>query len=226
MRVLPILLILICSGAAAESASELLPLLSDDDFEIREAATERMGNLPGEYLPILKTLSAEAPDPETRCRLRRVIRLVWERKVFAQTRRYLLLHGTAGFQYEFYYAIDIDPNGGFRSGTALKVTSVDADALKQLLTIGDIVSLIDGHSVDSFAGGEPRYGFFAPGTRHVLTVQHQVLYADEAKPIGLGVTTRTSIVEVNATQRDPALVDHDAEQELLRAEWYEWAKKP
>lgn len=100
MRLL--VLLFLTSACAAQDVDHLIRLLNDDDFDIREEATEKLGHLHRNYACKLYRLSFVV-EPEVRIRLRRAVHQIVERQIIQKDDRWLRLHGAIGVEYESIY---------------------------------------------------------------------------------------------------------------------------
>lgn len=186
-------------AASTSDIGDLVKDLSDDRFEVREDANIKLGRLPSKYAKKFALMSRDGQyDLETRTRLLRASRIIYLRKIFPTTERYLRLFGLIGFEYE---AINYDEEYGcegdrdwaeeeveeeaedgeegppWENGYKVVVTYPDTDADDKLRR-WDLVIEVDGESPEEFfevpISSDYNYSHYGPalaGKEYEFTVR-------------------------------------------------------
>jgi hypothetical protein len=161
--------LVISSCRAVEELDETIALLGDDDYDVREAATDRLGNCPAGYARVLLKLSdAVNSDLEVKNRLKQSARMVFERKIGAKDDRWLALHGTLGISYQAHYsAARNEETSREREAIGMAVTWIEnSGPSEQKLQVWDVITEVDGVN----AANRDLDQMVKPGKEYELTV--------------------------------------------------------
>lgn len=71
------------SKSTTPDVAELLKRLGDDEYQVREEAQAALLKLPGTVIPVLKKAEKTTTDPEVRARLKKIVRQIAQRDVWA-----------------------------------------------------------------------------------------------------------------------------------------------
>jgi hypothetical protein len=136
--------------AGEKNAKGVIQRLTDDDFEVREAASRELESFPKEFAARFLNLSSAAnTDQEAGERLVAAARYIFEHQIATADERWRRLYGHAGLSYERVYNEErYQPTARLRSLIGLAVSWVDergpsAGKLKRW----DVITHIDGVSV-------------------------------------------------------------------------------
>lgn len=184
MRTAIILLLFCLPIAAAESDLDKLVLaLASEDFDVRESATNLLGDFPVAYAKIFIRLSVsfKSDDPEVEWRLKAAAKLIFERKVLPNDERWRRTMAKVEMQFS-------------RTGDALIVENAygDWDLMRQ----GDMITHIDGKPLcelekDVYFG----WGVFRANSKVELTVR-RLKEKEIERPDGDEFSTTTITVNV------------------------------
>ena len=194
--VLTALLLCGCIGAIAADADldALIFKLADDEFDVREDATEKLSNYPAEYAYFFrKYAQAWNNNPEIKTRLLKASREIWKHKILTQSEKWQRLNGTIGIDIEVSanesywerYKNHTEAEGrkaagdksvveeefkvyGFKVNT---VNGLDEQSAGKLLQ-EDLITEINGKSADDIYNNPLyMYGIFQPGQTYKLKIK-------------------------------------------------------
>lgn len=83
---------------------DLVKLLTSEDFDVRQTATEKLGNFPPEYAKTYLQMSVKEKDPEVRYRLRLAAEMVYLNKHLDKNAEWRKLNGTMPFNGARWYS--------------------------------------------------------------------------------------------------------------------------
>lgn len=99
-------LLLIFATLPLFSAEEdLIKQLADDNYDIREMATDKLGNTVASNIEKFLLMAIDEKDAEVQMRLRSAARLIYERSVLRTENSWRDLHGTLDYEGQVRYSI-------------------------------------------------------------------------------------------------------------------------
>lgn len=223
MRLLALLLFL-ASACAAQDVDHLIKLLSDDDFDIREQATEKLGHLHRNYAARLYKLSFVV-EPETKMRLRTAVHQIVERQIVQKDDRWIRLHGWLGIEYSNVYSgMEGHDEASYmrwcRDRTVesyvIRWVSIDSPAADKLCNRDEITE-VDGQSITELEKSTNNsWGWQKLGHIHTLKikriVQHEK-FDDQHEPPP-GEETEEVIIRVKGILQPDYIVNWSADRQL------------
>lgn len=231
MKTLILILLFCFSMAKAEDLSAVVDKLGDDDFEIRQQATEALSKYPlahaDYFLDLSKTF--KDTDPEIAYRLELVAKTIFYRTEFEANTDIRKLRATLEIQFDPFYVntkdqtiLDLLQNNWPR---CLVIKFVDWFGVsKDKLKCWDIITLIDGKLYEQMPNFG--YGIFEIDKEVELTV---IRFKDTEKIEKRGYIVldedEHEIVKVKVTpivQKDIRLIDMERVNKILDSGWQQY----
>lgn len=237
MRMFVLILALTTTAlAAAEMDIEKsIQALGDEEFKVREEASNELAKLPKEYAKILLERSRQETDIEVSSRLLNAAKRIFMTKIVAEDESWLSLHGEFGATVVCYYesfvrkvnknyeeadkALAAAKDLPERDVWVVRVTSLDSDADKKLKAC-DVIISVDGKDISAFD-----MHHIIPGKKYKLTVMRPTVEPKESD-YGDG-TIRGRYpeeyerleIEVVGSRKDDRALDYDRIDELELKLW-------
>jgi len=147
MKILAIIALFISSVLASELDDTII-LLGNEEFEIREKASEKLNLYPEEYAKKFLDMSNDAKDPEIRYRLRGAAKQVFARTIVSKTDEWLLLHGDLGLEFNrassYRQEVDAENNTTNVYETIFIVNFMNSEIVGDKIKQWDVIKSIQG----------------------------------------------------------------------------------
>lgn len=220
-------LILLAGSVEGAEPDSIIAQFDNDDFDIREAASEALGRYPLDWAKRFMAMSAKEDNPEIAYRLRLAARQIFFNQVTAKSREWRTLHGCLPFGGDHTNIFKVEDHDG-ANGTPNRVcTFVDSgylvlwvdDSVKDKIHSRDLVmSCTEGvYWGDIKVEAEKEYTLSLRRYKEPESVARDTTYVD------VGNTDYTVVeVKVTAVWKDPRTVTWMDEESIIQAKWKQY----
>lgn len=168
-----IILIFICSRLSSQEIESLVSKLTDEDFYVREIATQNLSTLESSFSKELYHRALKTEDVEVKWRLRKAAKNIWHNKILPQDERWQRLHGTikivSGELVNWSWNKDKEP---LSEVSGLSVSWVGIGPCADKIIENDVIVEINGIPIkDSDSDPMFSWGRFKAGTTYSITVK-------------------------------------------------------